>query len=140
VDIDTASAATRVPQATLVQADIESGPWPLLVDGVAPQQFDAVIITNYLWRPLMGTLLACLAPGGVLLYETFSQGNETVGRPARAEFLLQPGELLQTFAPLQVVAYENGYLENPPRFVQRIAAVRPAGSGQPPTLPDVYRL
>lgn len=140
VDIDTSAAAAQVPTATLVQADIENGPWPLLADGGTPQLFDAVIITNYLWRPLMGTLLASLAPGGVLLYETFSQGNETVGRPARADFLLQPGELLRTFAALQVVAYENGYLDSPARFVQRIAAVRPTSSGQPATLPGVYRL
>jgi hypothetical protein len=83
-----------------------------------------VVVTNYLWRPLIPTLLSSVAPGGVLLYETFASGNETVGHPARADFLLRPGELLSACASLQVVAYENGFVQNPPRFVQRIAAIR----------------
>ena len=103
----------------LVQADIENGPWPF-----AGRQFGGVVVTNYLWRPLLPAVLASLAPGGVLIYETFAQGHETVGRPSRADFLLRPGELLQAFGALRTVAYEDGYLENPARFVQRIAAVR----------------
>ena len=100
-------------------ADIEEGPWPF-----AGRQFGAVIVTNYLWRPLLPTLINSVAPGGVLIYETFGSGNETVGRPARADFLLQPGELLAACAALRTVAYEDGFLESPARFVQRIAAVR----------------
>jgi hypothetical protein len=84
------------------------------------------VVTNYLWRPLLPLLLQSLAPGGCLLYETFAAGNETVGRPARPDFLLQPGELLRVCADLQVVAYENGFLKGPDRFVQRIAAFTPA--------------
>ena len=103
----------------LICADIENGPWPL-----QGQQFGAVVVTNYLWRPLLPTILDSVAPGGVLLYETFAQGNESVGRPARADFLLRPGELLQAFGALRVVAYEDGFLDAPARFVQRIAAVR----------------
>jgi len=100
-------------------ADIEAGPWPL-----PGRRFDCVVVTNYLWRPLLSTLVDSVAPGGLLLYETFAQGNETVGRPARAEFLLRPGELLQACQGLRVVAYEDGFLDSPARFVQRIAAVR----------------
>lgn len=122
VDRDTALAAQQVPKATLVTADIENGPWPLM-NGNIPRKFGAVVVTNYLWRPLFPTLLASLAPGGVLLYETFAAGNETVGRPSRPDFLLQAGELLQVCAGLQVVAYEHGFLPEPDRFVQRIAAV-----------------
>jgi SAM-dependent methyltransferase len=125
VDQDIAAATSRAPAAQLVQADIEKGPWPF--DGPAgPRQFGAVVVTNYLWRPLLPTLMQSLAPGGLLLYETFAAGNETVGRPARPDFLLQPGELLQMCRGLNVVAYENGYLDNPARFVQRIAAFTPA--------------
>ncbi len=102
-----------------IQADIENGPWPL-----PGRRFDGVVVTNYLWRPLLPTIVESVAPGGVLLYETFSQGNETVGRPARPEFLLRPGELLHACGSLRVVAYENGFLDAPARFVQRIAAVR----------------
>lgn len=121
VGVDRADAAiesaARFGQA--VCADIESGPWPF--EG---QQFGCVLVANYLWRPLLPVLLGSLAPGGVLLYETFAQGNERVGKPSRPDFLLRPGELLQRCAGLQVVAFEQGFLSEPDRFVQRIAAVR----------------
>ncbi|MGJ7563275.1 class I SAM-dependent methyltransferase [Variovorax sp. GB1R11] len=111
-----------------VMADIESGPWPF-----AGQAFGAVVVTNYLWRARMADIVAAVAPGGVLLYETFAVGNETVGKPSRPDFLLQPGELLAACEGLRVVAYEDGFVAEPARFVQRIAAVRPAapGAGQP---------
>ena len=106
-----------------VVADIENGPWPF-----AGRQFDAVVVTNYLWRALMPTLLASLAPGGVLIYETFTQGNETVGKPSRPDFLLRTGELLEVCRGLRIVAFEDGFHAGPEghsaRFVQRIAAVR----------------
>lgn len=119
-----------------VVADIENGPWPF-----AGRHFDAVVVANYLWRPLMPTLLASLAPGGVLIYETFTQGNETVGKPSRPDFLLRSGELLDLCHDLRIVAFEDGFLDEPegraPRFVQRIAAVREAANavrsvGAPP--------
>jgi SAM-dependent methyltransferase len=102
-----------------VLADIENHAWPL--PGL---KFDAVVVTHYLWRDLMPTLIEALAPGGVLLYETFAQGNETVGKPSRPDFLLRPGELLQVCAGMRVVAYEDGFLTGPDRYIQRIAAVR----------------
>jgi SAM-dependent methyltransferase len=114
-----------------VVADIENEPWPL-----TGRQFDAVVVTNYLWRPLMPALLASVAPGGVLIYETFAQGNETVGKPSRSDFLLQTGELLKVCKDLRVVAFEDGFIdgfidgtgERSPRFVQRIAALREANT------------
>ena len=109
-------------------ADIEDGPWPF-----AGRQFGAVIVTNYLWRPLLHDLLGAVAPGGALIHETFATGNETVGNPSRPDFLLLPGELLRAYAGLRVVAYEDGFLEDPPRFVQRIAAVREAAASTVPT-------
>lgn len=127
-----ALAAFSLPGQTCekIVADIENGPWPLV-----GRHFDAIIVTNYLWRPLMATLVASLAPGGVLIYETFTQGNETVGKPSRPDFLLMPGELLAVCENLRVVAFEDGFepgagASEPgaaaaaPRFVQRIAAVR----------------
>ncbi|MEY2873059.1 MAG: hypothetical protein RLZZ373_430 [Pseudomonadota bacterium] len=106
--------------ADVTVADLETGPWPL--DG---RTFDAVIVTNYLWRPLLPRIVASVAPGGVLLYETFAHGNASVGKPSRPDFLLQPGELLDAVRPvLRVIAYEDGFLDTPARFVQRIAAVR----------------
>lgn len=119
VDQSESALAACAGLGELVCADIENGPWPL-----AGRQFAGVVVTNYLWRPLWPALLDSLAPGGVLIYETFAAGNETVGRPARADFLLQPGELLRVCAELRVVGYEDGFLDHPARFVQRIAAVR----------------
>lgn len=118
-----------------VVADIEEGPWPF-----AGRQFDAVVVTNYLWRPLLPTLLASLAPGGVLIYETFTQGNETVGKPSRPDFLLRPGELLEVCQSLRVVAFEEGFHESPPRFIQRIAAVREAAATAGFSVPLRHRL
>ena len=125
------SIAIEAHACEKVVADIENGAWPL-----AGRQFDAVVVTNYLWRPLMATLLASLMPGGVLIYETFASGNETVGKPSRSDFLLPPGELLDVCKSLRVVAYEDGFTDGPdgqtPRFVQRIAAVREGSANQPP--------
>lgn len=123
IDRDIALAKDLGSEVTLHQADIENHPWPLLSEG-RPMQFGAIVVTNYLWRPLMPTLLQSLSPGGVLLYETFAQGNETVGRPSRPDFLLRHGELMEMCQGMRIVAYEDGYLEQPPRYVQRIAAVR----------------
>ncbi len=119
VDQAPAAIESAAPLGEAIQADIENGPWPL-----PGRRFDCVVVTNYLWRPLLPTIVDSVAPGGVLLYETFAQGNETVGRPARPEFLLRPGELLRACEGLRIVAYEDGFLDAPARFVQRIAAVR----------------
>lgn len=122
---EAAKAAMAVGEALC--ADIENAPWPL-----TGRQFGAVVVTNYLWRPLLPVIIASVAPGGVLIYETFASGNATVGKPARPEFLLQPGELLSACAGLRTVAYEDGYLDTPERFVQRIAAVRPSADNATP--------
>jgi len=127
VDRDAAALAASAGIAETIAADIEAGPWPL-----PGRQFDAVLVTNYLWRPLWPQLLASLAPGGVLVYETFAAGNETVGKPSRPDFLLQPGELLGRCAGLRVVAFEDGFLPAPARFVQRIVAVRELADAAPP--------
>jgi SAM-dependent methyltransferase len=126
--IDRAQEALDCASAfgTTVLADIENGPWPLMIDHV-PQQFDLVVVTNYLWRPIFQRVLEGVKPGGLLLYETFAKGNETVGKPSRADFLLKPGELLQFCQDLHVVAYEDGFLNQPDRFVQRIAAFKACG-------------
>ena len=115
-----------------ILADIENGPWPL-----PGRQFDALVVTNYLWRPLWPRLLESLAPGGVLIYETFAMGQETIGKPSRPEFLLRPGELLTLCQSLRVVAFEDGYQPTPPKFVQRIVARRESSGG---SLPDRHAL
>ncbi len=107
----------------IVQADLEDGsPWPL-----PGRTFGAVVVTNYLHRPLIPVLLDTLASGGVLLYETFMAGNERFGRPSRPEFLLKDGELLELArGRLSVTAYEARMISEPKMaMVQRIAARRP---------------
>ena len=112
-----------------VQADLETGHWPF-----AGRVFGAVVVTNYLHRPLLPHLVAAVAPGGALIYESFAQGNERFGRPRNPAFLLAPGELYRVVAPfLQVVAYEQGHERRPrPALRQRIVAVR---SSEPAALP-----
>ncbi|THF67441.1 methyltransferase domain-containing protein [Pseudothauera nasutitermitis] len=105
-------------------ADLEGGPWPY-----AGERFDGIVVTNYLHRPRFADLLACVAPGGVLIYETFMQGNERFGKPSSPDFLLRPGELLERVNEgFTVVAFEQGELGDPrPAVVQRICALRGAG-------------
>lgn len=121
VDRDAAAIAPLATMAEIVVADLEGAPWPL-----PGRRFDAVVVTHYLWRPLFPALRAALADGGVLIYETFAHGQQTIGKPSRPEFLLQPGELMQACVGLRVVAYEDGFESEPARFVQRIAAVAEA--------------
>jgi len=139
-----AQALTQASRyGSTVQADIEGGPWPLIENNL-PQTFEVVLVTNYLWRPLFPVLLQSLAPGGLLLYETFAQGNETVGKPSSPVFLLQNGELLRLCQGLRIVAFEDGFLPSPERFVQRIAAIKPnpdaADGGPPERQPERYTL
>lgn len=115
-----------VPGIETRSEDLEGDAWPF-----AGQCFDAVVVTNYLFRPRFADLLDCVAPGGVLVYETFMQGNERFGRPASPEFLLRPGELLESIgAGFTIVAFEQGGVERPRQaVVQRVCAVRrPADS------------
>jgi SAM-dependent methyltransferase len=122
VDRDAAAIAALAghPGITALCADIEGGPWPY-----AGRTYAAVVVTNYLHRPLFPQLLAALAPGGMLIYETFAVGNEAYGRPANPDFLLRPRELLEAVGTkMHVLAYENLYKTEPkPAVIQRICAV-----------------
>jgi SAM-dependent methyltransferase len=119
VDRDTSALN---PVGEIVTADIEAGPWPL-----AGRTFELVLVCNYLWRPLFAPIQGCVAPGGWLIWETFADGQQHIGRPRRADFLLQRGELLAVCAGWQIVAFEDVFEDGVnPRFVQRVAARRPA--------------
>jgi SAM-dependent methyltransferase len=101
-------------------ADLERDRWPF--DG---QSFDVVVVIHYLHRPLLPLLGAVLAPGGLLVYETFAVGNEQFGRPRNPDYLLRPRELLDAFAELRVLAFEDGFIASPaPAMVQRLAALK----------------
>lgn len=108
-------------RAEIVEADLEAGSG-LPTGG---RRFAGIVVTNYLWRPLMPALAAALETSGALIYETFGLGNEAYSRPRNPDHLLRPGELIEAFGgALQVVAYECGLRCDPkPRVVQRIAAV-----------------
>ena len=125
VALDRDIAAVRDMEADagveVIAADLEGGAsWPL-----GSRRFAAIVVVNYLHRPLFPDLLAALDDGGVLIYETFARGNERFGRPRNPDFLLAPGELLEMVqGRLQVVAYEHGAVSKPrPAVVQRICAV-----------------
>jgi SAM-dependent methyltransferase len=116
--------AQTIPGARFVQADLEDGsPWPF-----AGERFGAIVVTNYLHRPLLPILAESLAEGGVLIYETFMLGNERFGRPSNPNFLLRPGELLEAFGALTLVAFEQGMTRKQGRteqaVVQRICVIR----------------
>lgn len=120
------SALAGVAGLEVIEADLETGgPWPL-----GARRFDCVVVTNYLWRPVLPDILASVAPSGMLLYETFAQGNEAYGRPSRPDFLLKPGELIDAVrGEFEIRAYEHGYGAHPsPGVRQRICAVR-VGTG-----------
>src|SRR5712691_7278205 len=107
------------PRCEVRQIDLETGAAWRLGDG-----YDGIIVTNYLHRPLLAAIRQALAPGGVLIYETFALGNERLGRPQNPDFLLRPHELLEAFAMLTVIAFEQGEVTAPrPAVIQRIAAV-----------------
>lgn len=113
------------PRAEVIEADLE-GAEPLPVAG---RRFAAIVVVNYLYRPLVPQLIDLLEDGGVLIYETFARGNERFGRPRNPDFLLESGELLgMVRGRLQVVAYEHGLVGEPcaPAVKQRICAVKPS--------------
>jgi SAM-dependent methyltransferase len=123
-------ALAGVPRVTTMAADLEGGPWPLL-----GQQFDAIVVANYLHRPLFPKLLDSLDSGGAFLYETFAAGNEAFGRPSNPEHLLAADELLSLLRErLTIVAFEQGLVGARPAVMQRIAAVG-RGRRWPPLLP-----
>ena len=127
VDRDEVAVAPLRGVAEIVVADLEVGAWPL-----PNRRFDGIVVTNYLWRALWPELLGALADGGVFIHETFAHGQQHIGKPARPEFLLQPGELLQACVGLRVVAFEDGFESEPARFVQRIVAVKEPPGPNPP--------
>ena len=128
VDRDIAALAPLAgPRCTIEAVDLETGKAGTLGYG-----YDGIVVTNYLHRPLLPAIASALAPGGAVIYETFAQGNERFGHPRNPDFLLRPGELLQAFAALTIVAFEQGEIALPrPAAIQRIAAVSGPGSQLP---------
>lgn len=104
--------------------DLEGNIWPIPDAG-----FGAIVVTNYLYRPYLDRLPEMLAKGGLLIYETFAQGNAQFGKPSNPDFLLNSGELLALASrhALKVLAYEDIYTDEPkPAMVQRLCALKEA--------------
>lgn len=131
-DAEALASLAGVPGITPRQADLEGGPWPYY-----SRAFDGIVVTRYLYRPLLPLLCNALSERGVLIYETFMTGNERLGRPADPAFLLRPGELLDVIGKrFTIVAFEQGQVDAPkPAVIQRICAVR----GLPGPLPPPYK-
>jgi SAM-dependent methyltransferase len=130
IDRDTTALADLIgqPRARVIEADLEGGPAPFGPEGaLAGLRFDAAVVVNYLYRPLLPDLIEALAPGGVLLYETFARGNEAYSRPRNPDHLLKSGELLAAVAGrMQVIGYEHGIIEaaDVPGVKQRLCAIK----------------
>ena len=139
IDRDAEALRSMQGLAELAVCDIEAGPWPW-----PGRVFDAVIVTNYLWRPLLATCVESVAECGVLIFETFAEGQQTIGKPSNPNFLLQPAELLRAAQGLRVVAFEGGFEGSlssaTGRFVQRLVAVREPATTGPATLPPRHLL
>jgi SAM-dependent methyltransferase len=119
-DAEALASLAGTPGVVTRCVDLEAGNWPF-----TPLRFDAIVVTNYLHRPLLPAIVAAVSDDGVLIYETFARGNEVYGRPANPDHLLLQGELLASVAGrLEVVAFEEGIVTNGGRtaVVQRIAA------------------
>ena len=116
-----ALAQENLPGLTTRCADLEGGPWPY--NGIS---FAGIVVTNFLWRPLMPNLMNCLDKGGVLIYETFMVGNEQFGKPANPTYLLRKDELRFIVREhLDIIAFEQGEVTQPrPSVIQRICATR----------------
>ena len=116
--IQTGDACAITPKCLNLEEDV----WPL-----SGSQFGGIVVTNYLYRPHLDHLSELLEEGGILIYETFAQGNEKFGKPSNPNFLLNSGELLAFAArhSLKVLAYEDIYVDQPkPAMVQRLCAVK----------------
>lgn len=121
-DAEAISGLAGIAGIRAVQLDLEGDDWPL-----AGRQFAGIVVTNYLWRARLSDVLALLAPGGVLIYETFMLGNEAYGKPSNPDFLLRPGELreIAKAAGLREIDFVEGFVDSPkPAMRQAICAVR----------------
>lgn len=121
-DMTALETIRHLPGISTLAADLENAPWPM-----PERRFDGIVVCRYLHRPLLPLITQSLKPGGILLYETFMQGQEQIGRPRNPDFLLMPDELLHACAGLETIAFEQGCFEEPvPAWTQRICARNPS--------------
>lgn len=127
---DRSEAALETVNNALKTTNSESKTW--LVDfeqsdtyPLENKQFSAMLVFRYLHRPLMPALLNAVAPGGLMIYETFTIDNKQFGRPNNDDFLLQTGELKSYFNGWDILHYFEGILTNPDRAIAHIVCRKP---------------
>jgi hypothetical protein len=127
-DVSRLSDIAETPGLNVLEADLETATDPFGPGGILQErQFAGIIVTNYLYRPLIPGLFAALSENGILIYQTFALGNEAYGRPRNPDFLLHQGELLEMAeaAGLEIVAYKQGLIDDPaPAIVGQLCARR----------------
>lgn len=123
VDIDIEAITQEKPENTdILYANLEADAWPFNA-----VEFDGIVVVNYLWRSQFSDIKNSLKPGGVVIFDTFMIGNEEYGRPTNSKFLLKSGELKDAFADMDIIAFEEGYVDNPsPAMRQSIVARKKA--------------
>jgi len=90
-----------------------------------PESFGAILVFRFLFRPLAQPIVEALAPGGLLLYETFTHDQRKLDSgPKNEHFLLAERELLSLFPTLSPITYEEGLLPDvlQPHYLARLAA------------------
>jgi SAM-dependent methyltransferase len=97
------AAARRGLAVTTTEMDLE-----VETADLGEAAFDVVVVFRYLHRPLFPALKRALAPGGLLVYETFTREQAEHGHPKNPAFLLEAGELPRLVAPLDVLRYHEG--------------------------------
>jgi SAM-dependent methyltransferase len=122
-DVQAVSNMVGMSNIDVLIVDLEAGDWPH-----PDQRYDGIIVSRYLYRPLLPTLAEILHPGGILIYETFMTGNERYGKPSNPDFLLLPNELLEIYLPvLNIIDFKQGEVKMPrPAVMQRICAQKNA--------------
>ncbi len=90
-----------------------------------PGSFGAILVFRYLHRPLMPFIKDLLAPGGILVYETFTVDQAKFGKPTNPDFLLKPGELDGWFGSWEVLHRFEGIQGNPQKAIANIVCRKP---------------
>lgn len=107
-----------LPSARSWQIDLEQGD----IGSLQGQCFDAVLVFNYLHRPLLPEIKQIIAKAGLIFYETFTEQQSNYGRPTNPDFLLKQNELLEVFGDWDVISYFEGVKSDPDRAVASLIA------------------
>jgi SAM-dependent methyltransferase len=75
---------------------------------IPAKRYDLIVNIKYLNRRLFPYIREGLAPGGVLIFETFMDSpNPARAEPNCREYLLRENELVRAFSSLKIVLYQE---------------------------------